>query len=157
MIVTPHYLLSHKQQKSCRLYKNILTVREEPGLPCYDHHTWNKLQQFLFSSRAQNQTYATLFAKHVYCMYHLLFHGSGLPVGLTKSNTLIFQIWIALTQFLSHWGIFAAYSRRLQSSSLMHYVWQLLYHQTPTPTQNLTFSCDINSSIRHLKHAPHPL
>jgi len=47
-------------------------------------------------------TYATLSAKHVYCMQHLFFHGAGLPVGLTTSNILAFQIWMALivTEFL---------------------------------------------------------
>jgi len=64
------------------------------------------LQYFLFSLRAQNQTYITLPAKHVYCMYHLFFHGAVLPVGLSKSKCSLLSIAnmdsTYITQFLIH-------------------------------------------------------
>jgi len=78
------YLLTAKQ--SCRIYKNnshsIWRVRTAV-LPLY------QTCSTLFSLRAQNQTYTTLSAKHVYCIHRLFFCGAVLPVGLTKSICLL--------------------------------------------------------------------
>jgi len=65
----------------------------------------SSLQHFLFSLRAQNQTYTTLPAKRVYCIYHLFFYGAVLPVGLTKAICLLLSIFKICTynaQFLIH-------------------------------------------------------
>jgi len=60
-------------------------------------------------------------------------------------HTQHFKIWLALAQFLIHWGILVAYSGKLQSSNLVCCSWQFLYHLIPT--ENLTFSCVVNTLL----------
>ena len=52
----------------------------------------SSLQHFLFSLRAQNQTYITLPTKHVCCIYHIFFYVGAWPAGLTKSICLLLSI-----------------------------------------------------------------
>jgi len=50
---------------------------------------------FIFIKSTKPNFYPICKLVYVYCMYHLIFHGAGLTVGLVKANTA-FQIWIVL-------------------------------------------------------------